>query len=154
WRGKRAQEPSKYWWQGLTVERFDEAIKFFVEDRTDIWNLKIRTLDDFARKYIGAYFGSPNVQRPLGLMANGLYSFTPRGRPVLWRVLHAWHVCYSMMLDSDDEGIAWETQITNALSSVYQDHQDDLLFEQLHDTYSAVKMFLKIFLIPKMEIYL
>jgi len=84
WRQKRAKEPAKYWWQGLTRGRLDPAIEVCVNRDEG----RLTTVAEFEERYL-ELFRSPgeSKNKSLGLFCNPLYNFTPEDRPVYWRML-------------------------------------------------------------------
>ncbi|HYX71882.1 MAG TPA: hypothetical protein VE732_03870, partial [Nitrososphaera sp.] len=87
WRYKRRKHPQQYWWQGLSLERLEDALKeFFQEDATGTAQLVSR--EAFRNRYKELFdHGSDSAQQVIGLAANALYGFTPEARPVSWRML-------------------------------------------------------------------
>ena len=88
WRQKRLENPSVYWWQGLTPGRLDRAVRQFIvrEESTP----RIMTFGEFEDLYLKTYETGDREQRKiLGVAANALYSFTPYDRPVFWRIIMA-----------------------------------------------------------------
>jgi hypothetical protein len=86
WRQKRLENPSVYWWQGLTPGRLDRAVRKFIvrEDSTP----RIITFGEFEDLYLETYeTGDPEYKKILGVAANALYNFTPYDRPVFWRII-------------------------------------------------------------------
>jgi hypothetical protein len=86
WRRLREENPQKYWWQGLSHDKLEDALKAFCKDAGG--RLRLLSLEEF-RQYYHSVFGSRNEkeQQAIGLAANALYGFTPRARPVYWRLL-------------------------------------------------------------------
>lgn len=103
WRHLRAAEPAKYWWQGLTRERIQDAVPVFYET-TDPEALP--SFGTFRRAHDVGYRAFCGGQQTLGLLANPLYGFTPATRPVYWRVLALWHCFYTMLCQTPAEASA------------------------------------------------
>jgi TIR domain len=76
WRYKRRKHPQQYWWQGLSPERLEDALKEFIkEDAAGVSQLISREV--FRNRYKELYNrGSDSAQQALGLAANALYGFT------------------------------------------------------------------------------
>jgi hypothetical protein len=87
WRHKRRKHPQQYWWQGLSPDRLEDALKEFIkEDAAGASQLISR--EAFRNRYKELFdHGSDSAQQALGLAANALYGFTPEARPVFWRML-------------------------------------------------------------------
>jgi hypothetical protein len=101
WRSKRAKNPERYWWQGISVERFDKARRAFILDGATELETKLVPFTSFRNTYLNAYSGSASRQKTLGLLANPLYGFTPSERPVYCRILLYWRLCYHLILAID-----------------------------------------------------
>jgi hypothetical protein len=94
WRQQRAAIPQKFWWQGLTRERFESAAALFYNSDNVTAQPDLR---HFKRIYHVAYEASGPAQQTVGLLANALYGFTPKTRPVYWRLLMLWRCLYSFL---------------------------------------------------------
>lgn len=95
WRARRVREPSRYWWQGLTLERFQDVIPAFYAT-AEAGDLPSR--ESFSRAYHVGFRAFGGGQQTLGLLANPLYSFTPKERPVYWRLLALWSCLYGVLV--------------------------------------------------------
>ena len=95
-RGKRAANPQRYWWQGISEDRLRDAIPYLLRSNaTDTDDLLV-SADDFHATYQRVYAsGDVQRQQALGLLSNGFYGFTPFSRPVLWRVCVTLALLYS-----------------------------------------------------------
>jgi len=88
WRRKREQNPQKYWWQGLSEERFGSALAEFIFNGKDQESSHILTRAEFREHYKNLFrFASRSEQQALGLASNTLCGFTPKTRPIYWRLL-------------------------------------------------------------------
>lgn len=94
WRQQRATIPQRFWWQGLTSERFESAATLFYNSDDLAAQPDLR---HFKRGYRAAYDASGRAQQTIGLLANALYGFTPKARPVYWRLLLLWRCLYSFL---------------------------------------------------------
>ena len=103
WREKRSQDPARYWWQGISEERLDKARSAFVREVESEINATMFSFQNFRSTYYVAFAGDAAAQKPLGLLANPLYGFTPTTRPVFFRVLLFWHVCFAEFLAVKDD---------------------------------------------------
>jgi hypothetical protein len=88
WRSKRLTNAARYWWQGISPDRFDAAVPFFIQAGgsargTDRLLAPQEFLDVYRRAFASR---DAKVQQAIGLVANGFYGFRPASRPVLWRV--------------------------------------------------------------------
>ena len=100
WRQKRDAEPGKYWWQGLTNGRLKDAVAtFYDSSATDA----VPSLASFRQAYAVGYRAFGGGQQTLGLLANPLYGFEPRTRPVYWRMISIWHCLYVSLLQLPPE---------------------------------------------------
>ncbi len=86
WRTKRLENPSMYWWQGVTRGRLDRTLQMLtVADKNGKLPINFGEFEDL---YIHTFDkGSRENQKTLGVAANALYGFTPASRPVFWRIL-------------------------------------------------------------------
>lgn len=103
WRERREAEPARYWWQGLSEERWrDAAAQFMVRDGTGSPRLMSGAE---SRQHYRALFagGSDDDQRALGLAANALFRFTTFDRPVYWRLLVCQSLLYHALLRTRSE---------------------------------------------------
>ena len=98
WRSKRQQTPYKFWWQGLSEDRIENAIAEFLRD--DEGYVSIISRIDFRSKYRRIYKGQGQSQQNIGLAANALYGFCPKDRPVYWRLLIIHAILYKAILRS------------------------------------------------------
>jgi hypothetical protein len=100
WRKKRSTEPGQYWWQGLTLERLNAAVPTFYDstalDATP-------SLTTFQQAYSVGYRAFCGGQQTLGLLANPLYGFAPRTRPIYWRIISLWHCLYTSIHQLPDD---------------------------------------------------
>jgi hypothetical protein len=94
WRELRVATPAKYWWQGITQERFALAAPLFFESRD---SGAVPSVSAFTKAYGVAYNAVGGAQQTLGLLANPLYGFTPSTRPVYWRLVLLWKSLYSVV---------------------------------------------------------
>jgi hypothetical protein len=88
WRTKRMTNPARYWWQGISPDRFDAAMPFFLRpDPSASGADPLLSAQEFADVYRRAFASTDDkIKETLGLLANGLYGFSPAARPVLWRI--------------------------------------------------------------------
>ena len=88
WRHRRYAEPASSWLQGLSLEQLNERLRrfFIVPDMSQ--SLRLATREEFKAEFDRVLrSGTKHDQRSLGVLVNPLFGFTPRGRPVFWRVL-------------------------------------------------------------------
>ena len=88
WRELRKKNPQRYWWQGIERERFEQAIPFFLKPEIDTEGaFALKTVQEFRGTYQQLYdSGNKRNQQAIGLLANALYGFSPKERPVYWRL--------------------------------------------------------------------
>ena len=89
----REAETSRYWWQGLSEERWHDAVaQFTLPDEAG--GSRLMSGHEFRNRYRSLFAeGSDADQQALGLAANPLFRFTAFDRPVYWRLL----VCQSLL---------------------------------------------------------
>lgn len=158
WRQKRQQVPSRYWWQGLSEERFDKVMAYFIRQLTTGFP-DLVDLETFRQSYMAAYNSNGQNQQDLGLLANALFGFTPKTRPVYWRLLTFWDRVYALYLEMD-EGISVSVSDIDAafngqsafdfsVSKV----ESDNAFESTNQTWDATTVFFNRFIVPRIESY-
>jgi hypothetical protein len=86
WRERRQADPAKYWWQGVTRGRLDNAIELVVED-DGRGPPRLRTFGEFESTFKEAAATANDYEKALGAFANPLFDFHPGARPVYWRML-------------------------------------------------------------------
>ena len=154
WRQKRATEPGQYWWQGLTLERLQAAVPTFYDSTS---NDAAPSPTSFRQAYSVGYRAFCGGQQTLGLLANPLYGFTPRTRPVYWRMISVWHCLYRSMSQLPDDGTSpqllrmfvdapW-VQATLPIHCLSL----DLLPEPASSTKDAVCAYCKAYIEPKLK---
>ncbi len=153
WRLKRAEDPARYWWQGLSIERVDEVMPYFIAPGADELSSHVVEFPQFRSAYEQAYRSSGKTQRPLGLLANPLYGFCPKTRPVYWRLLRVWETCYRELLPVDHGTVVDPAEALLARTGGSWDLQPTALFEPQADTDHAVAEFLELFVLPRIRVY-
>ena len=165
WRIKRRNNPVRYWWQGLERERFEKAIPYFLDAAvTEGGSQALRKIDDFRDLYRRLYSsGVRKDQEALGLLANALYGFTPRTRPVFWRLLVCWARIYQALLGNScfDPATMGAAQADHIFAPVEPDRfpytvppAHPGLYEPYETTLAATSGFLNMFVLPKLRQYL
>lgn len=157
WRAKRSENPPRYWWQGISGERFDKAVPYFLESETQL----LCTIQEFRSTYHRLYdSGDSKGQQDLGLLANALYGFSPRSRPVCWRLLVCWARVYQAALakveiELHDVDVKSVDQLFPPTLAVMQNRiNDSELFEPFEVTIGATTRYLDTFVIPRLRSYL
>jgi len=165
WREKRKQNPQRYWWQGVERERFDAAVNFFLKPESiSDTTVGLRSVQEFRSVYRNVHrSGDRKNQQTLGLLANALYGFTPKTRPVFWRLLICWARIYQAVLGNtsfDPESMRPEDAI-NVLTPhdwsrfpySFNQHQTNF-FEPHQVTLEATAHYVERFVAPRLEQYL
>lgn len=163
WRIERQINPQKYWWQGLSDDRFSDAVIEFVESGND--SRHILTRDEFSERYKSLYrSGTKSKQQALGLAANSLYGFTPATRPVYWRLLiiqsRLYHAFMKISLDDMDKPVTSQN-----IASLFALSPEDEFpfgkvslecerFEPFSATLKASTEYINYLVIPKLELSL
>ncbi|HKP05591.1 MAG TPA: toll/interleukin-1 receptor domain-containing protein [Chthoniobacterales bacterium] len=157
WRQKRAVTPQQFWWQGLTLERFEKAAPLFYSSG-DI--AAEPDLHHFRSAYAAGYGSCGQAQQTLGLLANPLYGFTPKSRPVYWRLLMLWK-CLYVFLNGFRTSQAENTTTEEVLSGSFISSPEQLavtpdsaLPESPDSTVSALFQYYNEFIRPRMRTYL
>ena len=161
WHSRRQINPHRYWWQGISAERFDQAMKFFLDDT--IGSFSIQSSQQFRDTYRRLYH--PNDHRgqySLGVLGNALYGFTPEARPVFYRLLMTWAILYATLLgDSDTRSEDYDLMNlerlfppTGASRFPFRLNQEEGLFEPFEKTVAASCAYLNRFVVPKLRSYL
>lgn len=105
WRYLREDNPQKFWWQGLSEQKFDNAVEAFIWIEVDS-SKSVLSLEAFRQYYKKLYRnGSDADQQRLGLASNALYGFTPFTRPVYWRLLVIQSLLYQNILNTRSEDV-------------------------------------------------
>ena len=88
WRQRRYMEPASWWLQGLSAEQLRDRLgRFFIVPDMDKGQ-RLATREEFKAEFDRILrSGTECEQRSLGVLANPLFGFTPRDRPVFLRVL-------------------------------------------------------------------
>jgi TIR domain len=154
WRQKRAVEPGKYWWQGLPRERIKDAAPTFYQSPA---RSELPSYASFRRAYGVGYRAFGGGQQTLGLLANPLYGFEPRTRPVYWRMLSIWHCLYASVQALPGE--ATSTQLrrmfvdTPWTQATLPSHDlgEDLLPESPEQTREAVTNYCRTYIEPMLR---
>lgn len=164
WRAKRIAEPARYWWQGLSPDRFDDVRPIFLRPSESAaeW-FELVPVAEFHENYRALYAAGcpdPKQQQALGLLGNGFFGFTPRNRPVLWRVL----VCHSrlyqaalgnMKFDPDKDSPRDATAVfvprdSEAFPFTSPSLRDTDLYEAFEVTMAATTAYLDTFIVPRL----
>lgn len=165
WRAKRLSNPQRYWWQGLSADRFDDAASFFLRSgKNDPDADPLVSPEEFFQTYRRIYESSDRrLQQPLGLLANGFYGFTPKTRPVLWRLCITLARLYCVILKNTH--FDPNRCNVNQLELLYQPKQRDSfpfqsltsvaeLYEPHEITLDVSLRYLREFSLPRVRAYL
>jgi hypothetical protein len=153
WRQRRTLEPAEFWWQGLTLERLQDAVPSFYDlDTVEA----LPSLSSFRQAYSVGYRAFFGGQQTLRLLANALYDFTPMTRPVYWRLVTIWHCLYTSILALPAAGTS--DQLTKLfvespwIDAGFPNHSlsPDLLPEPLSSTRSAVHAYHTSYIQPRL----
>src|ERR1041385_6241844 len=154
WRQKRSTEPGRYWWQGLTLERLQSAVPTFYDSISE--DAK-PSRSSFRQAYSVGYRAFGGGQQTLGLLANPLYEFAPRTRPVYWRMISIWHCLYTSILQLPGDATSSQLlrMFVNApwVEATLPAHSLslDLLPETPASTKDAVCAYCKTYIEPKLK---
>ena len=98
WKAQRYRTPERTWLQGLTATQLDERLDRFLTAKDRQGRQRMATRDEFkAEFYRVLRSGDEGSRRSLGVMLNPLFGFTPRLRPVLWRILSIQGLLYAQI---------------------------------------------------------
>jgi hypothetical protein len=154
WRQKRSTEPDRYWWQGLTLERLKSAVPTFYDSTS---NDAMPSAASFQQAYSVGYRAFCGGQQTLGLLANPLYGFTPRTRPIYRRMISIWQRLYTsiLQLPSDATSLQLLRLFVDApwVEATLPVHSLglDLLPEAADSTRDAVCAYCKTYIEPKLR---
>lgn len=157
WRRLRQTEPQRYLWQGISEERFDEALPFFINKGPVSGSCEVRSLEAFIDSYLSAFRSERRTQRPLGLLANALYNFQPKARPVYYRLLTFWDRVFLLYNEVTDHNIRSIDLVEEAFGSQAMDEcplsrvSGDDLFEPFDESWRATDNFWEVFVGPKLR---
>jgi hypothetical protein len=164
WRSKRMAEPARYWWQGLSPDRFDELRSTFLRTSTSGSDTSVVSAVEFREIYESLY--SPQCpdrrqRQSLGLLANAFYGFIPRDRPVLWRVLAGQARLYGAILASPEfaleigSSFSTDDLFCNRNGSKFPytapSFSWDTLYEPFESTVGATTSYLNAFVTPRLN---
>jgi hypothetical protein len=165
WRAKRLSNPQRYWWQGFSADRFDDAASFFLRSsKADPDADSLVLPEEFFQTYRRIYESSDrSLQQPLGLLANSFYGFTPKTRPVLWRLCVTLACLYCAALKNTH--FDPDRCDVNQLELLYQPKRRDNfpfqsltpvaeLYEPHEITLDVSLRYLKAFSLPRLRAYL
>jgi hypothetical protein len=165
WRRKRTVNPARYWWQGISPERFDAAVPFFLRPKeAGVDSDPLVTAQEFLDVYRRTFHSrDEKIQQKIGLLANGFYAFTPSSRPVLWRVCVCLARLYHAMLGNN----SFDPSTGNLalLPAVFQPSDTSCfpfeydvpsceLFEPLAQTLDTTLNYLMVMTLPRIRAYL
>lgn len=146
WRCKRSEYPQRYWWQGISKDRLEESERFFIKTYiSELEMPKLKTFSEFKKSYNILYKGVPKDKQALGLLANAIYGFNPKERPVYHRLLISWVILYQLYrkidiaekqeLDFIDiHEIISRIQLPNEVN-----YDENILYEPIETTLSSMK---------------
>ncbi len=165
WREKRIGNPVRYWWQGVSPERFDAAVPFFLRPKdAGVDSDPLVTAQEFLDVYRHAFRSrDEKVQQAIGVLANGFYAFTSSSRPVLWRVCVCLARIYHALLGNTLFNP--NTEDLTTLEAVYQPRDGSCfpfeldvssceLFEPYPQTLVATLNYLTVITLPRIRAYL
>lgn len=166
WRSKRMAEPARYWWQGLSPDRFDQLRSTFLRVSIGGSDASVISAVEFRDIYESLYSpGCPDrrQRQSLGRLANGFYGFEPRYRPVLWRVLTGQARLYDAILASPDFALEKGSSFSAGDLFCYRkeskfpynapNYSADHLYEPFESTVAATTAYLNAFVIPRLSAF-
>jgi len=148
--------PQRFWWQGISEERFESAAALFLRSGTFGAGSELVPLSEFRDTYAAAYAAHGTSEQNLGLLANALNGFTPFTRPVFCRLLETWTRLYTAYDNvskrevSDLIGLT-ETLCAGVIGEEVPSPPNGSLFESPLATSQAVSVFIRCFIIPRIE---
>lgn len=137
WRVKRQKNQQTYWWQGLTEERLRDARSAFLKSSNDPSKFELVGFQDFKDRYLIDFCRPGDHQMTIGLLGNAIFGFSPKNRPVFWRMLHFWNVCYETIKGTDEKDSVDE-RVPSWTSRFELTFPEDDLYEPLDDTFEAL----------------
>jgi hypothetical protein len=111
WRHLRYRSPGQTWLQGLKPPQLVERVTRFLTTRDRTGQLRLATREEFKAEFdriLG--FGDEHARRSLGVLVNPLFGFTPRLRPVFWRVLAIQYLVYSKVVGRGTGAIPFDQE--------------------------------------------
>ncbi len=157
WRRKRASEPERYWWQGISDDRFLEARDFLLAQQNEGYPVEVCDFSTFAATYHEAYNSCGRPQQTIGLLANHLFGFSPKTRPVYWRLLLFWSRIYNLYQKAVSEPfqkieeVNEEFRLQQPLKFSASEVKTKYLPEPLQDTIRATTNFWESFIYPTLH---
>jgi TIR domain len=95
WKSQRYLTPERTWLQGLERGQLAERVESFLATRDRRGRLRMATKDEFKAEFNRILQSrDERSRRSLGVLLNPLFGFTPKTRPVFWRVLCIQWVLY------------------------------------------------------------
>jgi hypothetical protein len=151
WRRLRQEEPSKYWWQGLTMGRLEDVLDLLSRPHED--SVRLASFGEFEQSWLDSVEAADErACKTLAVASNALLQFRPDTRPVFWRVLIAQARLYHALIRTKADGFAvpksndewnallalehperfeWKTEIPNASSLSQTLEVTDRYFTQM-----------------------
>jgi hypothetical protein len=161
WRAKRIENPARYWWQGLSPDRFDTLRPLFLKPSRSANAFELVGISEFRDTYRALYAAgcpNPKQQQALGLLANGFFGFTPRTRPILWRLLVCQARIYNAALQEDLASLAaeasavwWSPNYTDRFPFITAHQVSEQLYEPFATTMAASTTYLQTFVTPRLS---
>lgn len=161
WRCKRKEYPQRYWWQGISNDRLEESERFFIATSTKELEMPIlKTFSEFKKSYNILYRGIPKDKQALGLLANAIYGFKPKERPVYFRLLTSWMILYQLYKRIDSENFSkLDFEQINSIINDFEfpseiNLDESLLYEPIEVTLKSMKSHIQSKLKTEIELYL
>jgi hypothetical protein len=103
WRRLRKENPSKYWWQGLTMGRLEGVLDLLTVPHED--SQRLASFGEFEQLWQESVErGDERACKTLAIASNALLRFRPDERPVFWRVLIAQARLYQALIRTKADG--------------------------------------------------
>lgn len=118
WRYRRYQTPAQVWLQGMRKDQLDDRIDQFLTTLNRKGKLRLATKEEFKAEFDRALSSNNDqLRRSLGVLINPLFGFTPKLRPVFWRILAIQHHIYSIILKRDTNSGPFNDETKMAVSN-------------------------------------
>jgi hypothetical protein len=106
WRRLRLENPSKHWWQGLTMGRLEGVLDLLTVTSSDD-SQRLASFGEFEQRWDTCLQADDERGRKhLAAASNALLGFRPDHRAVYWRVLIAQARLYQALLRTKADGFA------------------------------------------------
>jgi hypothetical protein len=110
WRRKRRSDPARYWWQGLTMGRLEGVLDLLTVTGAHDGSERPATFGEFEKRWADIVVrGDEQARKTLAVASNALLGFTPKDRPILWRMLITQARLYQALLRTREDAFCVPT---------------------------------------------